>query len=69
MNQYVIEQKRGFAKQVRTDFIFYPIINENFSRNLRYFAYLCDITITLTKRFRFLQNNSLIAFPITNLSE
>ena len=59
----------GFAKQIRTIFIFYPIINENFSQNLQYFTYLCDITITLIKRFRFLQNNFLIVFPITNLSE
>lgn len=62
-------KKSGFAKQIRTIFIFYPIINENFSQNLQYFAYLCNITITLVKRFRFLQNNFLIAFPITNLSE
>ena len=65
-------KKSGFAKQIRTIFrtifIFYPIINENFSQNLQYFTYLCDITITLIKRFRFLQNNFLIVFPITNLS-
>lgn len=41
----------GFAKQIHTNFIFYPIINENFLLNLQYFAYLCDITITLIKRF------------------
>ena len=29
-------KKSGFAKQIRTIFIFYPIINENFSQNLRY---------------------------------
>lgn len=44
-------KKSGFAKQIRTIFIFYPIINENFSQNLQYFAYLCDITITLIKRY------------------
>lgn len=30
-------KKSGFAKQIRTIFIFYPIINENFSQNLQNF--------------------------------
>lgn len=60
--------KSGFDEQIRTIFIFYPIINENFSRNLQYFAYLCDITITLTKRFRFLQNSFQPVYLVTNLS-
>lgn len=68
MNQDVSKQEKWICQTNPYNFIFYPIINENFSQNLQYFTYLCDITITLIKRFRFLQNNFLIVFPITNLS-